>query len=386
MKYWISYLVAAVFAVLTMALTSFAETHTALMDMIYPYISRLIMTTMAEWSAGGGLVYRKVLIWCIVCGSIFFAMICVFKWNLIQWIGWALAAVSLGVMINTGIYELNAYTSPLADDMRLEVTSYTISELSEAATYYRDEANKLALTVPRDGTGKPQFGTFEELALQAGDGFETMTYDKAVSVFAGSTVPVKEQQWFIEDGVSGMTVPLTGESVVNPNVPTVALPFAMCKEMAHRMCIYSEIDANFAAFLTASNNESLAFRYSAYVMAYYYCYEAMSNIGTSTAQACAQKLEKGVSALVMQDLQECRDFYRQTPDEAKNKLADIPLEEKSDLLTFSRYTSTTDLLASWYIQEYILPKHSEEEVQFDPYDPTQVDLSGIVNAPTAVIP
>ena len=41
---------------------------------------------------------------------------------------------------------------------------------------------------------------------------------------------------------------------MNPSAPDVSLPFTMCHEMAHRMCIAYERDANFAAFLAAAHN------------------------------------------------------------------------------------------------------------------------------------
>lgn len=395
MKYWISYLIAAIFAAITVALTRFAEAHTVLMDMVYPYMSRVVMNTLAEWSAGGGCLWQKWLTTAIIVGSIFLVCICVFKWNLIQWCGWVLAAFSLGVMINTGLYELNAYASPMADDMRLEITSYTVAELNEATVYFRDRANKLASEVQRDGNGNPIFGSFEEMAVQAENGFKTMTYEKSISVFAGSTVPVKKQEWFLEDGVSGMLLPLTGEASVNPNVPTVAMPFAISKAMAQRMCIYSDADSDFAAFLACSNNANKSFKYSAYVMAYYYCYEILAGMDSPTAQSSAVAANKGVSPELMQDLESCRSFYSKTPEESKKVLAEIPVEYKEalesvpeeerqalDAYTFSEYSHVSDLLTCWYIQEFIVPLHQEEEIPFDPFDPGQVDLSGIVNAPT----
>lgn len=383
MKYWISYLIAAIFAMITVALTSFAEAHMVLMDMVYPYMSRVVMTTLTEWSAGGGCIWQKFLLWSMICGGILFVCICVFKWNLIQWCGWVLAAISLGVMLNTGIYELNAYASPMADDMRLEIKEgYTAAELNEATVYFRDRANQLAAGIHRDGSGKPMLSTFEEMTVQAADGFKTMTYDKAVSVFAGSTVPVKEQEWFKKEGVSGLFLPLTGEAAVNPDVPTVAKPFAICKIMSQRMCIYSDVDSDFAAYLAASNNESAEFQYSAYLMAYYYCYEALSAYPNADAQALAAATDKGLSNAVRQDLEACRAFYSKTPEESRKVLAEIPEEEKSELITFTPYSSVTDLLTSWYIQEFIVPQQREEVIPFDPFDPTQVDLSGNVNAPS----
>ena len=38
-------------------------------------------------------------------------------------------------------------------------------------------------------------------------------------------------------------------------------------------------------------------------------------------------------------------------------------------------------MACWYVEKYITPLHREEEIPFNPYDPSQVDISGITNAP-----
>ena len=260
MKYWIGYLVAGIFAAITWALHQFARTHEILMDMIYPYMTRLIITTLSGWNSGSSCLWQTLLVIAVALCIVYIVLMVIFRWNFFRWLGWVLAGISCIVLLNTGLYELNAYTSPLADDISLTVTDYTVSELNEAAVYFRDKANALAATVSRDGKGDVEFGTFEEMAIQAADGFKTMTYDKAISVFAGSTEPVKKQTLFASKGDSGITVALTGEAAVNPNVPEISLPFAMCKEMAHRMCIYSDTDANFAAFLAASNNASEDFQ------------------------------------------------------------------------------------------------------------------------------
>ncbi len=387
MKYWIGYLIAAIFAAITWALHQFAAAHQVLVDMIYPYISRMIVTALAGINAGGSPVWQALLIWGIVILLVTVALMLIFKWNFFQWLGWVLAAVSCVVLLNTGIYGLNAYASPLADDMSLIITDYTVSELNEAAVYFRDQANELAKQVSRDAKGDTEFGSFEEMAEKAADGYEVLTYEDAISVFAGSTVPVKKQGLFAKKGDTGITVPLTGEAAVNPKVPEVAMPFAICKEMAHRMCIYSEADAIFAAFSAASRNESIDFQYSAYLMAYYYCYEALSSIPTSTAKACAQQTDSGVNQLVKNDLKDCTAFFGKTEASKKQthnlRTGDTRTEQEDSLVSFSKYTSATDLFASWYIETYILPLHREEEAPFDPQDPTQVDLTGIVNAPSA---
>ena len=52
MKYWRGYLVAAILAACTWAFQEFAQSHSKLVDMVYPYITRMIQTFMAGWSGG----------------------------------------------------------------------------------------------------------------------------------------------------------------------------------------------------------------------------------------------------------------------------------------------------------------------------------------------
>lgn len=386
MKYWRGYLVAAVLAVVSWALVQFAQAHSVLVDMIYPYVTRLIISSMAEWTGGMAFcLWQVLLIGLVVAGIASIVMMILLRWNVIQWFGWVLATISCVVFLHTALYGLNAYASPLADDVRLQITDYTVSELNEATVYFRDKANELALQVTRDAKGNPDFGTFEELAQQACKGFEVLTYDEAISVFAGARVPVKKLGWsgiYTAQGISGVTVPLTGEAAVNPKVPGAILPFAMCKEMAYRMSIYSEMDADFAAFMAGIANPSAAFQYSAYLMAYRYCYDALASIPTSTAQACATQTDAGVNAQLRSDLNDYTDFFGTRKATAGNARENAQEDVQEDSpITFSEYSDVSDLLASWYIQNFILPLHTEKDEAFNPLDPNQVDLT--VSAPAA---
>ena len=382
MKYWRGYLVAAILAAITWALTQFAQAHSILVDMVYPYMTRLIVTSMATWTGNMSFCLWQVLLIGMVLAAIAtFVLMIFFKWNFFQWLGWVLASISCVFFLYTAVYGLNRYASPLADDVRLEIGDYTVSELNEATLFFRDKANALALEIPRDSKGNPDFGTFKELAEKAGDGFKVLTYEQAISVFAGSTVPVKKLGWSVfYSGQFGATVALTGEAAVNPNVPSAILPFAMCNEMAHRMSIYSDADAAFAAFLAAAANPSDAFQYSAYLMAYNYCYNALNKIPTSTAQACTVQMDSGVNQNLRHDLECYEKFFGEAV--AVNNRAEIPADAKNENspIRFSEYTSVADLLANWYIQTYIVPLHIEEKQPFNPLDPAQVDLTGLVNA------
>ena len=67
MKYWRGYLVAAIIALCTWALGRFCAAHTQLVDMVYPYVDRIVMDYLANWSSGiEGCLWQVLLIFGIV--------------------------------------------------------------------------------------------------------------------------------------------------------------------------------------------------------------------------------------------------------------------------------------------------------------------------------
>jgi len=379
LKYWRGYLTAFIFAVITWTLLQFGQSFTGLVDMVYPYVIRTMQNMLAQWSGSVDfVVWQMLLLVLVVLGLASAVLMIVLKWNPIQWFGWVLAAVSGVYMLYILVFGLNYFAGPLAEDVRLEVGTYTVEELTEAAEYYRDKANALAEQVSRDSSGNVDFQDFDTLAAQTGDGFRKLTYDLSYPVFAGETLPVKAlhwADWFTKRGITGLTVGLTGEACVNPNIPDILLPFAMSHEMSHRMCIYTEEDANFAAFLAGHVNESLEYQYSAYFMAYRYCYMALLNANTPETSAAAARVNSGVSSKLYQDLTTYANFFSKTSGGgAAPATASLPDENG-----FISYGKVTDLLVSWHIQQIVLPTITVEEDPFDPYDSTQVDLSGNVN-------
>jgi len=264
------------------------------------------------------------------------------------------------------------------------VTGFTITELVEATTYYRDKANELSTQVPRDAQGQLEYPEFRVLAEQAGEGFKTLTYQESYSVFAGDTGPVKELGWsemYTSMGIDGVTMPLTGEAAVNPNVPAVSMPFTMCHEMAHRMCISQERDANLAAFLACRVNSDPIFQYSAYFMAYRYCYNALVSDGTSTATNAAKELKAGLLPQVQTDLTAYSAHYNANIKPTASKVAttvnDSYIKVSGDASGTKSYGEVCTLLVSWYIQEIYLPAHQDEVVKFNPLDKSQVNLDDL---------
>ena len=388
MKYLWGYITAAILGAIAWALNMFGEQFTTLVDMVYPYVIRTVQTFLAEWSSGVDfLVWQVLLVALVVIVLAGLTAVLAMKKNIIPWAGWSLALVCFVYLVQTLVYGLNYHAGDLADDIRLEVSQYNLFELVEATTYYRDQANVLAEQVVRDTDGNVIFDDFDTLAAKAGEGFKVLTYEHSYPVFAGSTLPVKKLGWadmYTSMGITGFTCGITGEAAVNPQIPAVSLPFTMCHEMAHRMCIATERDANFAAFLAGSVHPNIQFQYSAYFMAYRYCYTALASVNTMDSANAVQEIVSGLSASLQNDLVRYDTFFSSHRDASATKLADnvndTYLKISGDENGINSYGQVCDLLVNWHIDQVVIPSLTIAENPFDPYDESQVDLSGIVNA------
>ena len=154
MKYWFGYLTAAIFGAITWVLMQFGQRFSTLIDMVYPYVIRTSQGFLAQWSAAVDFPLWQLL--AVVLGVLIlssFVLMIVLKWNPIQWFGWV-AAVFAGVyMLHMLLWGMNYYAGDLSEDMRLEVATYNLEELTEATEFYRDKANALAAEIRRDDSG-----------------------------------------------------------------------------------------------------------------------------------------------------------------------------------------------------------------------------------------
>ena len=388
MKYLSGYITAAVFGALSWVLMEFGERFTVVVDMVYPYVIRTLQSFLADWTGTVDFCLWQVLaavLFVLLLTSV--VLMIVMKWNPIRWFGWVLACGSVIFLLHTAVFGLNYYAGDLSDDLRMEVSRYTMDELTEATAYYRDKANTLADKVKRDNQGNVEFKDFDTLAKQAGEGFHTLTYDKLYPIFAGSSAPVKKLGWpelYTSMGIRGITMGLTGEAAVNPQIPDLLMPVTMCHEMAHRMCIATEKDAAFASFLAASVNQSEEFQYSAYFTAFRYCLTALESLKNTQSATAASEIRKGMNANLQKDLLAVEGFEKTSKDpmasglyRSANKLY---LKISGDPAGINPGNDVCNLLVNWHIQQVVLPSIAVTEKRFDPYDETQVDLTGIINA------
>ena len=385
MKYWRGYLTAAILCVITVGFMQLADRYTALVDMAYPYLTRTLQNFLAEWTAPLDFaLWQVLLVLALLVLMTTVVLMIVLKWNFVRWLGWVLAAVSMVWLLHTGVYGLNQFAGPLADDLRMDMAEFSGQDLEDATLYFRDQANAMALEMGRDENGNLRYDSFAQLSEQAGTGYANLVENVYYSVFAGSTVGVKELAWadlYSAMGVTNVFFALTGEVTVNPNLPAVALPYTMCHGIAHRMSISSDTDAEFAAFLACYANESAQFRYSAYFMAYRYCIQAMELAGSAEIAAAAARIKTGVNAYLQSDLKAYDAYFGNHYDKTAGNLFDTATEYYFSVTggELKDEEEVAVLLVNWYIQEQVLPYLDQEEITgFDPMDKDQVDISDIV--------
>ena len=375
MKYWRGYLTAGILALITVGLMLIAERFSQLVDMVYPYVTREVQTILAGWSSTVEFTLWQVLVVAMVLAVVVTLVLAItLKKSIVQWLGWVLAGASVIWLLHTGIYGLNYYAGPISDDVRLSNSEFTAEDLEKATTYFRDMANQMAKEMPRDENGKLIFDDFDTLAAQAGQGFTTLAYEQSGSIFAGCTIPVKKLGWadmYTSMGITGVTMPLTGEAAVNPQIPSISLPFTMCHEMAHRMSIATEDDANFAAFLACLANEDKQFQYSAYYMAFRYCYSALYSAGTSETAAAAARIDLEINDYLRYDLTQYDKFFTKHRDDTLSNIADSVndtyIKVSGDENGTASYGQVSIYLVNWYLEELVYPLE-EDDSGFDPMD------------------
>lgn len=364
------YLVALACGLLTLGMTHLAGRYGDVLDAFYPYVTRQLLNVLAWVSSLTGFLLWQAAVYVLVAALVAtLVLVIVKKWSVVRWLGWVLAAVALVWTLHTGLYGLNYYASPLEEDIRQGSYDFTKEDVKAATAYFRDRANELAKVVDRDEAGNPDFLTFENMAQTAGSGFQKLKMD-GQAVFAGSTAPVKKLGWakmYTSMGITGFTFPVTGEAAVNPQIPAVSIPFVMCHEMAHRMAIAPEDDANFTAFLACDANEDLRFQYSACYMAYRYCFNDLYAVDASAAL----EISGGNDPLFHRDLTYYDQFFAREQNQVATEVAttvnNAYIQASGDEAGVESYGQVATQLVNWYIENQVLPLQ-QPDVKFDPTD------------------
>ena len=261
----------------------------------------------------------------------------------LAWLAGVVATVCTFILVFMGLWGLNYFAPPVA-----EAEPYSVQTLQEATLYMARQAEAAAEQVGRDENGR-MTAEFETWAQAAGEGYDVLAQEDPF--FEGTRTPVKKllsSRLFSHMGFTGIFVPFTAESNVNTETDPAALPFTMCHEMAHRLTVAREDEANFCAFLACINNADPAFQYSGWYSAYLYTYNALYEAD----RAAALGVKDTLSATLRRDLEATNAHYARFDSqvqEVAKKVNDVYLKTVGDQDGAESYDKAADLLVAWYL-------------------------------------
>ena len=269
---------------------------------------------------------------------------------MICWLLGVAEVVCLLVFLFVGLFGVNYFAPPVSERIGLEVGQYTTEQLRDATQYMADQAGYWAGQVERDENGHLAID-FDAMAEKAPEGYTALaqTYD----FFSGSTAPVKKLltgKAFSYMGITGISIPFTGESCVNSYAYAANIPFTMCHEVAHRMTVAPEDEANFCAFLACKEIDDPAFQYSGWYSVFVYCYNSLKKVDAAAAKA----VMKTVTPQLAEDMGSAYEHYEQYDGaikDAAQKVNDTYLKVFDEESGVQSYGEVTDLLIAWYLAQ-----------------------------------
>lgn len=343
-------ILSAVFLLLTAALAAVAVYMPELFFAFYTDFSRDVLAFLSGITAPFPFAVWEVLLALIVLLALYFLVR-----NLAQkrgffcWVAGVVLLASVLVFLFVGLWGLNHFGPPVADRIGLEVAGgFSKDQLIDTVEYMAGQAGHWSEQVERDENGDLAID-FETMARQAPAGYAALA--ETNGFFRGSHAPVKRllvDEAFSYMGITGIFSPFTGESGVNPGAYNASVPFTMCHELAHRLTVAPEDEANFCAFLACKEVDSAAFQYSAWYSAFVYTYNALHKIDRDAAYAIWDTMSEQLK-------QDCRsanthyDQYEGEVQEAAQKVNDTYLKVFKEESGIQSYGEVADLLIAWYL-------------------------------------
>ena len=340
-------ILSAVILILTGLLAAVAMYLPEFFFSFYSGFSKTVLTAMANVTGAFPFALWEIGLVLIVLLALYF----LFKnRKFFSWLCGIVLLANILVFLFVGLWGLNHFNPvTVADHVGLEVTEYSRDQLKATTQYMAAQANAWADQVERDADGSMTVD-FSGWADIAGGGYDALA--QTTPFFDGSDAPVKKLlsgRLFSYMGFTGIFMTFTAESNVNPETFSASLPFTMCHELAHRLTVAAEDEANFCAFLACKENPDPAFQYSCWYSAFLYTYNALYDADKTAAEAVWSSLSETVKA----DCRRANSHYDQFEGEVQevaNKANDAYLKVFKEESGVQSYGEVTDLLIAWYLQ------------------------------------
>ncbi|MEJ7558758.1 MAG: DUF3810 domain-containing protein [Pedobacter sp.] len=155
------------------------------------------------------------------------------------------------------LWGLNYSRPPIAEQLGINNEKYNTTQLVSLGRFFILKLNKL------QAVNKTRFDV-RQLSDIAVRGYANMEKSNPFFDYHIPSVKPVMFNWIVTKiGIEGYYNPLSGEANVNMRLPSVALPFVTCHEIAHQLGVGREDEANLIGYLVSSNSSNPYFQYSA---------------------------------------------------------------------------------------------------------------------------
>jgi hypothetical protein len=155
------------------------------------------------------------------------------------------------------LWGLNYSRPSVAEQLGISDEKYNTEQLVSVGEFFIIKLNKL------QNVKKTRFeiGRLKDIAV---DGYSKMEKRNVFFDYHIPSVKPVTNSWIVTKiGIEGYYNPLSGEANVNMRLPSVALPFVTCHEIAHQLGVGREDEANLIGYLVCSDSADPYFQYSA---------------------------------------------------------------------------------------------------------------------------
>ncbi len=257
-------------------------------------------------------------------------------WHLLGFLASILAAAGTGLFLYLALWGLNYYAPSCEQLLKLDVRDRPEQALIETSWWLMGLIEDEAGQVRRGDQGQMDAGGFNALSDLMPATVEALMQEDGLFAGGGTSKPKRVTNWILMTyaGISGIYMPFTGESNVNPDTIDAYLPHTMAHEMAHRLGFAREEDANYMAFRTCLASPYAEIRYSGILSALFSCLSSVEDAGAREALYAAvpkavwddvnyywerredQQLDQELLEAVSSFSEEVNDTYLQTMGQA----------------------------------------------------------------------
>ena len=234
----------------------------------------------------------------------------------------------------------------VAERWKLDTAALTEDDLyaSAAITLHLAEHYRNLLTADAKGTTQIPYN-FSVLTQKVRKGYETFLPMPPVL----SIKPVALSEAWTYTHITGMYMPLTGESNINMNFPGYVRAFTVCHEVAHQLGIAYESEANFYAFLACMLSEDDYLRYAGALNAFEYL---AADLETEKAVV----LYRAADMQVLNEIRAFNAFFEKYLTSSAAKVSDTIndgyLKSQGVVTGTKNYSEVSRLIAAYLKQQF----------------------------------